>query len=76
MTSYDEGHITRDSFSLLLEVFLVRLASHLELFMIILSPRLNSFFLIFLSFHLSALRSCHFVGPSASLIVNFMPATD
>ena len=32
-------------------------------------PRLHHFFLILLSYHLFALRSCHFVGPSASLIV-------
>ena len=53
----------------LLEVFLVRLALQLEMFMDSLFPRLHPFFLILLSCHLSALRSCHFVGLSASLIV-------
>ena len=47
-----------------LEVFIVRLASHLELLMSFLSPRLHPFFLILLSCHLSTLRSCHFIGPS------------
>ena len=41
---------------ILLEVFLVWLALQLELFMSFLSPRLHPFFLILLSYHLSALR--------------------
>jgi hypothetical protein len=49
--------MTRDGPSLLLEVFLVRLASKYELFMSFLSPRLHPFFLILSSCHLSALRS-------------------
>ena len=50
-------------------IFLVRLASHLELFMSFLSPRLHPFFLILLSCHLFALWSWHLVGPSAPLAV-------
>ena len=49
--------MTRDGPSFSLEVFLFWLASHLELFMSFLSPRLHPFFLILLSCHLSALRS-------------------
>ena len=60
--------MTCDGPSLLLEVFLVRLASHLELFMSFLSPTMHSF-LILLSCHLFALWSlticwtCWFVHP-------------
>ena len=42
---------------ILLEVFLVRLVSKYELFMSFLSPKLHPFFLILLSYHLSALQS-------------------
>ena len=49
--------MTRDGPSLLLEVFLVRLVSQLELFMSFLFPSSHLFFLILLSCHLSALRS-------------------
>ena len=59
----------RDGPFLLLEVFLIQLASHLELFMSFLFPRLHPFFLILLSYHLFALWSCHFVGPSTLPIV-------
>ena len=49
--------MTRDGPSLLLEVFLVRLVSQLELFMSFLFPSSHLFFLILLSCHLFALRS-------------------
>ena len=57
MSSYDEGLMTHDGASLLLEVFLVRLVSQLEMFMSFLFPRSHLFFLILLSCHLFALRS-------------------
>jgi hypothetical protein len=57
------------AFSFCLKFFLVLLASQLELFMSFLFPKLHPFFLILLPCHLSALRSCHFVGPSTSPIV-------
>ena len=57
MSPYDEGQMTHDGPSLLLEVFLVRLVSQLELFMSFLFPKLHPFFLILLLCHLSALRS-------------------
>ena len=49
--------MTRDGPSLLLEVFLVQLASQYELFVSVLFPRSHLFFLILLSYHLSGLRS-------------------
>ena len=52
--------MTCDGPSLLLEVFLVQLASHLELFMSFLSPRLHPFFLILLSCNLFPLWSLTF----------------
>ena len=52
--------MTRDGPSLLLEVFLVQLASHLELFMSFLSSRLHPFFLILLSCHVFPLWSLTF----------------
>ena len=57
MSSYDEGLMTHDGASLLLEVFLVRLVLQLELFMSFLFPKSHLFFLFLLSCHLSALRS-------------------
>ena len=57
MSPYEEGQMTHDGPSLLLEVFLVRLVSQHELFMSFLSPRLYPFILILLSCHLFAPRS-------------------
>jgi hypothetical protein len=54
---------------LLLEVFLVRITSQFKLFMSFLSPSLHPLFLILLSCHLSALWSCHSIGPSISPFV-------
>ena len=60
MTLYDEGKMTRDGPSLLFEVFLIRLALHLELFMSFLFLRLHPFFLILLLCLLFSLWSLTF----------------
>jgi hypothetical protein len=57
MTPCDEGWMTRDGPSYLIEVSLVWLASQYKLFMSFLSSRLHPFLLILLSCRLSALWS-------------------